>query len=193
MVLIEKVTARLAPLNPEHPAAGLSAIPALTLALFVLTGALVAGVAEEAAFRGYMQGPIERRHGPVVAILVTGLFFGFAHFTHPEATFAWLPYYMAVAAVYGMLAYFTDSILPSLALHAGGNFLGSLPALAGGAVRSTPALPAARGSFDQSFWVIVVALAASLVGTVAAFIFLAREARQYRHPRQSLAADAAPT
>jgi membrane protease YdiL (CAAX protease family) len=33
-----------------------------------------------------MQGPIERRHGPVVAILVTGSLFGLLIFTHPEVT-----------------------------------------------------------------------------------------------------------
>jgi membrane protease YdiL (CAAX protease family) len=48
--------------------------------------ALVAGFCEEAAFRGYMQGPIERRYGPVVAILATGIAFGFAHLSHPQVT-----------------------------------------------------------------------------------------------------------
>lgn len=86
-------------------------------------GSIVAGVVEEAAFRGYLQGTIERRHGPVIAILVTGSIFGFAHFTHPEVTLVLLPYYLAVAAVYGALAYLTNSILPSLVLHAGGNML----------------------------------------------------------------------
>jgi hypothetical protein len=32
-----------------------------------------------------------------------------------------LPYYIAVSAVYGGLAYATNSILPGLALHAGGD------------------------------------------------------------------------
>ena len=34
-----------------------------------------------------------------------------------------LPYYLAVAAVYGGLAYATNSILPGLVLHAGGDVL----------------------------------------------------------------------
>ena len=41
-----------------------------------------------------------------------------------------MPYYLAVAAVYGALAYFTNSILPSLVLHAGGNVLGAFDLLA---------------------------------------------------------------
>jgi membrane protease YdiL (CAAX protease family) len=41
--------------------------------------ALLAGIIEESAFRGYMQGPIERRYGLVVAILITGTMFAIAH------------------------------------------------------------------------------------------------------------------
>src|SRR5262249_37242649 len=40
---------------------------------------------------------------------------------HPEVGLVLLPFYLAVAAVYGALAYFTDSTLPSMVLHAGGN------------------------------------------------------------------------
>ncbi len=71
-----------------------------------------------------MQGPIERRHGFVVAILTTAALFGLGHFTHhPSAVLTMLPYYVVVAAVYGGLAYATNSILPPLVLHAGGDVL----------------------------------------------------------------------
>jgi membrane protease YdiL (CAAX protease family) len=98
-----------------------SQYPVHTVLLWVLMSAVVAGVVEEIAFRGYLQRPIERRHGPVIAILVTGGLFGLIHFTHREVTFVLLPYYMAVAAVYGALAHLTDSTLPSMVLHGGGN------------------------------------------------------------------------
>ena len=55
---------------------------------------------------------------------MTGSLFGFAHFTHPEVTLVLMPYYLAVAAIYGTLAYLTNSIWPSVVLHAGGNILG---------------------------------------------------------------------
>jgi membrane protease YdiL (CAAX protease family) len=96
-------------------------------------GSLVAGVVEEIAFRGYLQGPIERRHGPVAAILITGLLFAIAHFTHREVTWAVVPYLMAAAAVYGAIAYLTNSILPGIVLHAGGDVFLGLAALATGA------------------------------------------------------------
>ena len=100
------------------------AMPFATVFLLLVMASIVAGVVEEAAFRGYMQGPIERRHGIVVAILTTGALFGLGHFTHhPGAVLTMLPYYVVVAAVYGGLAYATNSILPPLVLHAGGDVL----------------------------------------------------------------------
>jgi membrane protease YdiL (CAAX protease family) len=92
------------------------------------TTALVAKIVADTAatktsFRGYVQRPIERRHGPAIAILVTGSLFGLVHFTHPEVTLVLLPYYMAVAAVYGSLAHLTDSTLPGMVLHGGGDAL----------------------------------------------------------------------
>jgi len=83
---------------------------------------IVAGVTEEAGFRGYMQGPIERRYGLAVAILVNGAMFGLLHFTnHPGAVVTMLPYYIAVSAVYGGLTWAANSILPALVLHSGGD------------------------------------------------------------------------
>lgn len=55
-------------------------MPFVTVFLLLVMASIVAGVVEEAAFRGYMQGPIERRHGPVVAILLMGALFGLAHY-----------------------------------------------------------------------------------------------------------------
>ena len=99
-------------------------MPFVTVFLLLVMGAIVAGVVEEAAFRGYMQGPIERRHGPVIAILASGAYFGVGHFSHhPDSVLAMMPYYLAVAGIYGGLAYATNSILPGLVLHAGGDVL----------------------------------------------------------------------
>ena len=132
VVLLQRVLIRLVTL-PQEQDVDMTQFHFVTLMFWVLMGALVAGVVEETAFRGYMQGPIERRHGPLIAILVTGGVFGFAHFTHPEVGLILLPYYLAVAAVYGVLAYLTNSILPSLVLHAAGNILGAFALFTRGA------------------------------------------------------------
>ena len=131
LVLFLRAMNRLVRL-PSQPTDDLTHIPFVTLASWLLMSAIVAGIVEESSFRGYMQGPIERRHGPVVAILATGSLFGLAHFTHPEITVILMPYYLAVAAIYGALAYLTNSILPSAVLHAGGNVLSAIALFAGG-------------------------------------------------------------
>jgi hypothetical protein len=109
-------------LPAEEPTNVPPQMPFVTTFLLLVMGSIVAGATEEAGFRGYMQGPIERQHGPAAAILVNGVLFGLAHYTHhPASVFAMLPYYVAVAAVYGGLAYATNSILPGVVLHAGGD------------------------------------------------------------------------
>lgn len=98
------------------------AMPAATAIALLTMASVVAGVTEEAAFRGYMQTPIERQYGLAVALLVNGAMFGLLHFpTHPAAVLVMLPYYIAVAAVYSGLTWATNSILPALALHVGGD------------------------------------------------------------------------
>lgn len=100
------------------------AMPFATVFLLLVMASIVAGVVEEAAFRGYIQRPIEQRHGVAIAILVNGVLFGLGHYAHhPGAVVLMLPYYLGVTGVYGGLAYATDSILPPLVLHVGGDVL----------------------------------------------------------------------
>jgi membrane protease YdiL (CAAX protease family) len=130
-IVLMRLISRLMVL-PAERTGDLSVIPMVTLVSTIMMGALVAGVVEEIAYRGYMQAPIERRFGAPVAILVVGAIFGFAHGTHTEWTLTLMPYYLAVAATYGALASITDSILPSLVLHAGGDLLGAFQLIVGG-------------------------------------------------------------
>ena len=163
---------------PQQQSPDLSQIPLVTVASLVLMSAAVAGIVEEVSFRGYMQRPIERRHGPVVAILVTGLAFGFMHFTHPEVTLRLIPYYLAVAAIYGGLAYLTNSILPGLVLHAGGNVLSFIDLVARGRGEwQTSASPAPLlwdTGPDASFWAASAAGLVAAAATVWAYSALAR-------------------
>ncbi len=181
LVLFLRVVNRLVRL-PAQPTADLSHIPFVTLVVLLLMGSAVAGVVEETSFRGYMQGPIERRHGPVVAILVVGSLFGFAHFTHPEVTLILLPYYLAVAAIYGALAYLTNSILPSMVLHAGGNVLGYMDLLARGRAEwqasSGPKPLIWQTGADASFWISCAAVLIVGSATVWAYNRLASVARK---------------
>lgn len=171
---------------PQQSTDDLAHVPFVTLASWLVMSAVVAGIAEESAFRGYMQAPIERRHGPIVAILVTGSAFGFVHFTHPEVTLLLMPYYLAVAAIYGALAYLTNSILPSVALHAGGNIVSSIALFAGGRsewqAASNPEPLIWESGTDASFWISCVAAVILGTAAVSAYATLAEVARGTPQP-----------
>jgi uncharacterized protein len=118
LVALLAFAARLVHLPASSPIVTPPAMPVVTALSLILMASIVAGVTEEAAFRGYMQGPIERRYGLAVAILVNGTLFGLLHFpTHPNEVLWMLPYYIAVSAVYGGLTWAANSILPALVLH----------------------------------------------------------------------------
>ena len=183
VLLLQGVLSRVVAL-PQQRDLDASQCPVLTMLSWVLMSAVVAGVVEETSFRGYVQRPIERRHGPVIAILVTGGLFGLMHFAHPEVTLVLLPYYMAVAAVYGALAYFTDSTLPSMVLHGGGNVFSAFDLFTRG--RSEWQLSPAPKSLiwdvgpDASF--VANGAALVVVGTAAVWAYsaLSRAARADR-------------
>ena len=180
VLLIQGVLSRLVTL-PQQRELDVSRYPTVTVVMWVLMSAVVAGVVEETSFRGYLQRPIERRHGPVVAILVTGGLFALVHFSHPEVGVVLLPFYLAVAAVYGALAYFTDSTLPGIVLHAGGNMFSAFDLVTRGRSEwqlSTEAKPLIwETGPDPAFWGNVTALVIVGALTIWAYAALARVAR----------------
>src|SRR5688572_971828 len=118
LLALTAVMARLMPMPASEQIVFPPTMPHATGAVLLVMASVVAGVTEEAAFRGYMQGPIERRYGLAIAVMVNGTAFGLLHFpNHPDAVVQMLPYYIAVAAVYGGLTWATNSILPAIALH----------------------------------------------------------------------------
>ena len=187
ILLLQGVMGRLVVLPQQRDLDVLSQYPTLTVLLSVVMSAVVAGVVEETSFRGYLQRPIERRHGPVVAILISGSVFGLMHFAHPEVGLVLLPYYLAVSAVYGALAYLTDSVFPSMVLHAGGNMFSAFDLFTRGRSEwqlSTAPRPLVwQTGPDAAFWGNVAALV--VVGTLTVFAYAAlagvtRRARTFR-------------
>jgi uncharacterized protein len=122
LLVFVTVMARVVPMASPAAIVAPAGMPRGTIVIMLVMASLVAGVTEEAAFRGYMQGAIERRYGLAAAILVNGVMFGLLHFpNHPAATLTMLPYYVAVAALYSGVTWAADSILPAVVLHAGGD------------------------------------------------------------------------
>jgi membrane protease YdiL (CAAX protease family) len=168
---------------PAQQMGDLSHVSSLTILGWLLMSALVAGIAEESAFRGYMQGPIERRYSLVIAILVTGSLFGFAHFSHPEVGLVLMPYYLAVATIYGALAYLTNSIWPGAVLHAAGNVLGSLDLLTRGQAEwqasPSPAPLVWQSGPDARFLIACLLFLVTAFVAVWAYAMLADVAKKY--------------
>jgi membrane protease YdiL (CAAX protease family) len=120
------VTARLAHLPREAFAAPMdfSKYGALTVICAIACISATAGVVEEAGFRGFLISPIQRRHGWTIAILISGImFFLDHHLSHAYATFVFLPFFLAISAVHGLLVKYSGSIRPSVLLHALADFI----------------------------------------------------------------------
>jgi membrane protease YdiL (CAAX protease family) len=177
LVLALRVANRLIVLPPQQlPDFG--QVPGSTVLALLFMAAPVAGLVEEAAFRGYMQGPIEKRYGLTAAILITGTMFAVAHL---DFTLILWPYYLAVAAIYSTVTSLTDSILPSIVLHTGGNIYSNVDLwLHGQAEWQAASGPAAliwNAGADVSFWTTSASLLIVASATVWAYFGLARATR----------------
>lgn len=159
---------RLMPLELDFPEA-LETLPPVTLATLVVMISVMAGMVEEAAFRGYMQSRIERRHGPVVAIAVVSVLFALAHFPASVAAMPRMGLIVLASVGYGILAFVTGSILPGVVLHAAGDVVGF--ALLWYARHPAPGAAAAgsRGLDNPLFWINGVETLALGVLTLVAF------------------------
>ncbi len=166
---------------PQQDASPLAGVPAASLFVMLFVSSVFAGVVEESAFRGYMQAPLEKQYGTVVAILTNGFMFAVVHL---DFTPVLLPYYLAVAAIYGAVAYLTNSILPAIVLHAGGNMYSNADLwLHGRAEWQAPLAGAGQiwqSGPDRAFWTSLGLLIALLAVTVWAYSQLARSARESR-------------
>jgi len=95
-----------------------SFIPSLPLRwIAVVVSATSAGICEETGFRGYMQQPIERRHGAPIAILVSSFFFMLLHLTKAWAMVGMVPIVFGAGVLLGLLAWSSGSLIPGMIGH----------------------------------------------------------------------------
>jgi membrane protease YdiL (CAAX protease family) len=98
----------------------------------LIMGAVVSGVVEEAAFRGYMQSNLERVK-PRHAILITSIVFTLFHGVHGlQALLLLGPGLFAASVLYGLLARQTGTILPGILIHTAGDMAYTFFGLLGG-------------------------------------------------------------
>ena len=140
---------------------GLDALPVWQAWIIIIMGSLVAGVCEEIGFRGYMQKPLEERYGPAAGITIVSIMFTVSHLNQ-----AWagpvLFQIFAISALFGVLAYASGSLIPSIIGHTIMdifNFAFWWTDLAGGFELQTIAIT----GIDPLFIAAVIIFAASLV------------------------------
>jgi len=122
---------------------------------------IVAGVSEEAGFRGYMQAPLEKRYGPVIAIGVASVMFWLGHLNHANGV-ARVAALVVMGASLGTLAWCSRSIFPAIIAHATADsiiFIGSVSEV-GPDYIWTP-VPLRESGVDSFFWVTVMVMALS--------------------------------
>jgi membrane protease YdiL (CAAX protease family) len=181
VVGVSFLTLRLAdlPADAYRLPVDLSRYPLWTVVAGLLVISLTAGVVEEAGYRGYMLSMLERRHGWVAAVLLTGfMFFLDHHLSHAYATWAFLPFFMLVSALHGLLVYCTRSILPSVLLHAVADFL-VIP-VQFGLVGHLDFTPVWKTGVDPMFMGIVALVVLAGATAVPAFRRLATVTRDRR-------------
>ena len=91
------------------------------------------------------------------------------------------PYYVAVAAIYGSITYLTNSILPAVVLHTGGNIFSNLDLWLHGQAEWQAAAGKASliwdSGIDRSFWTSTMVLLGVAAATTLAYFKLARVTR----------------
>jgi membrane protease YdiL (CAAX protease family) len=98
--------------------------PWWTAALAVLMGALISPLCEQAGLFGYWQTALEREFAPPVAVLLAAI--AFAVLPHPPAhapLWVKLPFFFFTGMTFSLMAYYTQSIVPALAIHIAGLFM----------------------------------------------------------------------
>ena len=102
---------------PDAGLMDLSMFPWWTLYPSLIMLSINAGVSEEAGFRGYMQGEMEQRYGPLAAIAFTSIVFWLAHLNSPTGM-ARVVLLLSYGIALGALTWAVQSIWPSIVMHA---------------------------------------------------------------------------
>jgi membrane protease YdiL (CAAX protease family) len=152
-----------------------SFIPSLPLKwLAVVVSAASAGICEETGFRGYMQLPLERRHGAPSAILISSLGFMLVHLSKGWATLGMVPIVFGAGVLLGILAWASGSLIPSIV----GHILMDIGLFAfwwTGIAGDFTARPISETGMDQAFFIACGTFAASLLIVSVAIGKLRRE------------------
>jgi membrane protease YdiL (CAAX protease family) len=153
-----------------------SFIPSLPLKwIAVVVSAASAGICEETGFRGYMQHPIERRHGAPTAIFVSSVFFMLLHLTKGWAVVGIVPIVFGAGVLLGLLAWSSGSLIPGIMGHIVMD-IGLFAYWWTGIAGDFTARPITETGVDQAF----LTTCAVLATTLSTVLFAARRLRRMK-------------
>ena len=94
----------------------LNNLPGLQAWSIIIGISMTAGICEEIGYRGYLQKPLEKKYGPIVAITISSIIFIVIHLHQ-----AWLASIIVpiipISFMIGYLAYATNSLIPGIIAH----------------------------------------------------------------------------
>ena len=185
----------------------LSPYPFATVLGLLISIAFTAGIAEEVAFRGYLQKPLEDLYGVIPALILTGVAFWYAH--ADKVSLSHLPFHLVASIMLGLMVYLTRSLLPAIIGHTLGDaillpaYAFQKPSFVWSALAARPLwegsgaatigekiqivalamAPSAllEASPTQNFTMLAWVFVLSAALTSVAFVRLARVARRVRH------------
>ena len=144
--------------------------------LAVVVSAASAGICEETGFRGYMQVPIEKRHGAFIAITISSLFFMLVHLNKSWALIGMAPIVFGAGVLLGLLAWASRSLVFCMIGHTimdVGLFAYWWTQIAG----TFSQRPISETGMDQMFYLECGAFAAALLITLTAIVRISRVSR----------------
>lgn len=144
-------------------------VPLWTAALFLTMGSLAAPLTEEAAFRGYAMGILEKSWGPIGAIIASTVLFAVAHVVQGLDGFK-LSLYFSAGLIFAAVAYLTNSLYPAMIVHSMGDVMGFTLLWP----HDAPHKLVTEGGHDPLFVPAVIAFAVFLPLALLAFRRLAR-------------------
>ena len=147
-----------------------AALPFGVVVTAMLMTAFVAGVVEEAAYRGYMQGILERRFRAPVAIAIVTIVFTGVHLFGGSKILPLAVPVCATSIVLGALTIITRSVMPAAVVHVLADTT-TLP-VEWGLVGKLPVGRFYKNGLDASFSGCVLVLLVASATTIAALLKL---------------------
>lgn len=158
-----------------------SFIPSLPLKwTAVVVSAASAGICEETGFRGYMQRPIELRHGAFAGILISSIFFTALHLSKGWAIVWMVPIVFGAGVLLGLLAWSCQSLIPGMIGHTIMD-IGLFGYWWTGIAGDFTARPITETGVDQLFILACAGLAISLAVVLVALSRLRRQRSPVSH------------